>query len=52
MFKGFKLLKHLPNMADKQLQLYGFALDSNMALVRKVDIEAGIKTQKAYAFAS
>ena len=46
MFKGFRLLKHLPNMEDKQLQAYEFAQGSNMALVRKADIQAGIKNLK------
>lgn len=40
-FKGFKLLKHLPNMEDKQLQGYEFAQGANLTLIRKVDIETG-----------
>ncbi|MGY3052597.1 hypothetical protein ACVWYG_000787 [Pedobacter sp. UYEF25] len=46
MFKGFRLLKHLPNMEDKQLEAYEFAQGANLALMRKIDIKAGIKKPK------
>ncbi|MBC7418322.1 MAG: competence protein [Pedobacter sp.] len=46
MFKGFKLLKHLPDMEEKQMQAYEFAQGSNLALIRKLDIEAGIKNPR------
>lgn len=40
-FKGFKILKHLPDVDDPKLKDYEFCHSDHLSMVRKIDVEQG-----------
>ena len=49
-FKGFKVLKNLPDMDDPALQDFEFCHKANLTMVRKNDILAGVEQPKVITF--
>ncbi|SFH00855.1 competence protein [Pedobacter insulae] len=49
-FKGFKVLKHLPDVADSRLSAFEFSHTSNLTMVRKSDIILGVEKPKVMTF--
>ena len=49
-FKGFKILKHLPDVDDEKLNNYEFCHRSNLTMIRKADVMAGLEKPKILNF--
>lgn len=49
-FKGFKILKSLPDVDDPKLYNYEFCHSDNLALVRKADVINGVEKPKKFNF--
>ena len=49
-FKGFKILKSLPDVDDPKLYNYEFCHSDNLALVRKADLINGVEKPKKFNF--
>lgn len=49
-FKGFKILKHLPDMDDRRLTEFEFCHRANLSMVRKSELIAGIAKPRPLTF--
>lgn len=49
-FKGFKVLKHLPDVDDLRLSAYEFSHTANLTMVRKSDVLLGVDKPKVMTF--
>ncbi len=49
-FKGFKILKHLPDVNDIRLAEFEFRNRANLSMVRRADILMGIQNPKPLTF--
>jgi len=49
-FKGFKVLKHLPDVDDPRIANLEFSHSSNLTMVNKNDVMAGIEKPKTMTF--
>ncbi|MGM9476075.1 competence protein [Pedobacter sp. GSP4] len=49
-FKGFKILKHLPDVDDPKLEGYEFCHSDHLSMVRKVEVEQGLLNPKVLNF--
>lgn len=49
-FKGFKVLKHLPDVDDPKLAAFEFCHKANLTMVRKSDVLLGLETPKVMTF--
>ncbi len=49
-FKGFKVLKHLPDVGDPRLKNYEFCQSDHLSMIRKVDFASGCLNPKVLNF--
>lgn len=49
-FKGFKVLKHLPDVDDPKLTEFEFCHSDHLSMVRKVDVKNGVLKPKILNF--
>lgn len=49
-FKGFKVLKHLPDVDDPKLKAFEFCHKANLTMVRKVDVLSGLEKPRVMTF--
>ncbi|SFA39256.1 hypothetical protein SAMN04488511_101404 [Pedobacter suwonensis] len=49
-FKGFKILKHLPDVDDPKLSEYEFCHSDHLSMVRKVEVMQGLANPKILNF--
>lgn len=49
-FKGFKILKHLPDVDDARLSMFEFCHKANLTMVKKEDVIANVQKPKVLTF--